>query len=43
LARREGADLVPVGPPTHLYRHYGLDEEGIARAVRRMAGLAPSP
>lgn len=24
-----------LGPPTHLYRHYGLDAEGIANAVRR--------
>ena len=23
-----------LGPPTHLYRHYGLDGEGVARAVR---------
>ncbi len=24
-----------LGPPTHLYRHYGLDGEGMAAAVRR--------
>jgi hypothetical protein len=24
-----------LGPPTHLYRHYGLDAEGIAGTVRR--------
>jgi transketolase len=24
-----------LGPPTHLYRHYGLDAEGVAAAVRR--------
>lgn len=23
-----------LGPPTHLYRHYGLDAEGIAKSVR---------
>ncbi|MBN8995357.1 MAG: transketolase [Rhizobiales bacterium] len=23
-----------LGPPTHLYRHYGLDGEGVARTVR---------
>jgi transketolase len=27
---------VPVGPPTHLYRHYRLDEGGIAEAIRAM-------
>jgi len=26
-----------IGPPTHLYRHYGLDAEGIADVVRRAA------
>jgi transketolase len=26
-----------VGPPLHLYRHYGLDTEGIADVVRRAA------
>ena len=25
-----------LGPPTHLYRHYGLDAEGIAAAVRNV-------
>ena len=25
-----------LGPPTHLYRHYALDGEGVAAAVRRM-------
>jgi transketolase len=24
-----------LGPPTHLYRHYGLDGEGVAASVRR--------
>jgi transketolase len=24
-----------LGPPTHLYRHYGIDAEGIASAVQR--------
>ena len=24
-----------LGPPTHLYRHYGLDAEGVASSVRR--------
>ena len=24
-----------LGPPTHLYKHYGLDGEGVAAAVRR--------
>jgi transketolase len=23
-----------LGPPTHLYRHYGLDAEGVAEKVR---------
>lgn len=27
-----------VGPPTHLYRHYGLDADGIAAAARRAVG-----
>jgi len=27
----------PVGPPTHLYRHYGLDAQGIAELVRNAA------
>lgn len=26
-----------IGPPSHLYRHYGLDAEGIAAVVRRAA------
>jgi transketolase len=26
------------GPPTHLYRHYGLDGEGVAAAVRKALG-----
>ena len=25
-----------LGPPTHLYRHYGLDAEGVAAAVKRV-------
>jgi deoxyxylulose-5-phosphate synthase len=24
-----------LGPPTHLYRHYGLDAEGVAATVRK--------
>ena len=24
-----------LGPPTHLYRHYGLDGEGVADVVRK--------
>lgn len=27
-----------LGPPTHLYRHYGLDGEGVARRVREALG-----
>ncbi|MEU0468529.1 transketolase C-terminal domain-containing protein [Amycolatopsis sp. NPDC006131] len=27
-----------IGPPTHLYRHYGLDADGIARAARAAVG-----
>ncbi|GAA4671772.1 MULTISPECIES: transketolase family protein [Amycolatopsis] len=27
-----------IGPPTHLYRHYGLDADGIARAARTAVG-----
>ena len=23
-----------LGPPTHLYRHYGLDGEGVANSIR---------
>ena len=30
-----------LGPPTHLYRHYGLDAEGVAATVRR--ALSPYP
>jgi transketolase len=25
-----------LGPPTHLYRHYGLDGEGVAATIRRV-------
>ena len=33
-----------VGPPTHLYRYYGLDGSGIATVARRMLDLeAPAP
>ena len=28
-------DYSLIGPPSHLYRHYGLDAEGIADVVRR--------
>ncbi len=28
-------DYSLLGPPTHLYRHYGLDAEGVATAVRK--------
>ncbi len=28
-------DYAVLGPPTHLYRHYGLDGEGVAAAVRK--------
>ena len=27
-----------LGPPTHLYRHYGLDAEGVAAVVRKALG-----
>ncbi len=27
-----------LGPPTHLYRHYGLDGEGVAAKVRGALG-----
>ncbi len=27
-----------LGPPTHLYRHYGLDGEGVAKRVREALG-----
>lgn len=29
---------VLVGPPTHLYRHYGLSPEGIAERARKLVG-----
>lgn len=29
-----------VGPPTHLYRYYGLDREGVVTAVRRAVAAA---
>jgi transketolase len=36
-------EYVPVGPPSALYRHYGLDAAGIAKAVRELAaGGAPT-
>jgi transketolase len=25
-----------IGPPTHLYRHYGLDTDGIAAAAHEL-------
>ncbi len=28
-------DYAVLGPPTHLYRHYGLDGDGVAAAVRK--------
>lgn len=31
---------VPVAPPTHLYRHFGLDAEGIAQRARAAMGAA---
>jgi transketolase len=31
-----------LGPPTHLYRHYGLDGEGVAAKVRQALGR-PNP
>jgi transketolase len=27
-----------IGPPTHLYRHYGLDQDGIAERARTLLG-----
>jgi len=27
---------VLVAPPTHLYRHYGLSGDGVAKAVRAL-------
>jgi transketolase len=32
----------PVGPPLHLYRHYGLDGQGVAREARSALGLSDS-
>jgi transketolase len=29
-----------IGPPTHLYRHYGLDGDGIAAVARTVVGAA---
>ena len=29
-----------LGPPTHLYRHYGLDGEGVAATLRKALGKA---
>jgi transketolase len=31
-------DYAILGPPTHLYRHYGLDGEGVAAAARKALG-----
>lgn len=31
-----------LGPPTHLYRHYGLDGEGVARTVRNALRGSPA-
>ena len=31
-------DYAILGPPTHLYRHYGLDAEGVAAKVRKALG-----
>jgi transketolase len=33
-------DYSILGPPTHLYRHYGLDGEGVAATVRKALGKA---
>ncbi len=30
-------EYVPVGPPTHLYRHYALDSKGISAEIARIA------
>ncbi len=30
-------EYVPVGPPAHLYRHYGLDSDGISAEITRIA------
>jgi transketolase len=35
-------DYSILGPPTHLYRHYGLDGEGVAKAVRAALGAKAS-
>lgn len=42
LLRRHGIpdEYVPVGPPTHLYRHYGLDGEGIAERAKAVIAEA---
>ncbi|HET8673246.1 MAG TPA: transketolase C-terminal domain-containing protein [Thermoleophilaceae bacterium] len=32
-----------IGPPTHLYRYYGLDPDGIATVVRRAADESGAP
>lgn len=29
-------EYAPVGPPTHLYRHYGLDAPGILARIREV-------
>jgi transketolase len=29
-------EYAPVGPPTHLYRHYGLDAAGILARIREV-------
>jgi transketolase len=29
-------EYAPVGPPTHLYRHYGLDAPGILAHIRKL-------
>lgn len=34
-------DYVLVAPPTHLYRHYGLDAPGITAAVKKLVGRTP--
>lgn len=36
-------DYSILGPPTHLYRHYGLDGEGVAKAVRQALGAGTLP
>jgi transketolase len=32
-----------IGPPTHLYRHYGMDAEGIGAAARRLLAESAGP